>query len=451
MAESRDAEAKRLRVKSHKPGHAARRLAALAHNLVLAQNWPIDEALNRANRDFNLNGRDLQLARTLATVALKRRGGISRILAACLERGIPRKSGRLADILAIGAAQLLFLDIADHAAVDAAVADAKSDQATAGYAGLVNAVLRRIGRERAGMRADIADPAIDIPGWLATRWQTRYGAAAFQAMAETLRAEAHVDITVRDRPEFWAERLGGFVLANGSVRLDNRQDIAELPGFAEGQWWVQDAAASLPARLLRVRPAETCIDLCAAPGGKTAQLAAAGAHVLAVDRSAKRLERLAANLARLQLRAAIRACDVETLVAEPAPAVLLDAPCSATGTLRRNPDIAWTKSTLDIARFAALQERLLARAFALTAPGGRLVYSTCSLEPEEGEERMRAFLGKHPEARRMPIEPAEIPGFEAAVTAEGDLRVLPHLLPHDEPRLAGVDGFFIARLGRLGN
>jgi 16S rRNA (cytosine967-C5)-methyltransferase len=231
------------------------------------------------------------------------------------------------------------------------------------------------------------------------------------------------------------------------VRLVERGPIRALPGYAEGAWWVQDAAAALPARLLAARPGERVADLCAAPGGKTAQLAAAGAQVLAVDRSEPRLKRLAENMARLNLAVETRAADALALDAEPFDAVLLDAPCSATGTIRRHPDVPWVKGEEDIEKLAALQARLLDKAAALTKPGGRLVYCTCSLEPEEGEHQAMAFLARHAAFERVPARPEELPGLAEAITPEGDVRTLPH---HGGPALgaAGLDGFFIARFRR---
>ena len=226
--------------------------------------------------------------------------------------------------------------------------------------------------------------------------------------------------------------------------------VTMLPGFTEGQWWVQDAAAALPARLFGDVAGKTIADLCAAPGGKTAQLAQAGARVTAVDRSPNRMARLRDNLARLSLEA-------ETVVADAAEwhgrnrsggfdGILIDAPCTSTGTIRRHPDVGWLRQEADIAALAALQKRLLQQAVALLKPGGTLVYCTCSLEPEEGEQAIAALLAAEPAMRRVPIEAGEVAGLAEIVTAEGDLRTLPCHLPHDDPRLGGLDGFYAARL-----
>jgi 16S rRNA (cytosine967-C5)-methyltransferase len=240
------------------------------------------------------------------------------------------------------------------------------------------------------------------------------------------------------------------MLPTGSVRTLLQGSVTMLPGFTEGQWWVQDAAAALPVHLFGDIAGKTIADLCAAPGGKTAQLAQAGARVVAVDRSSNRMARLRDNLTRLSLEA-------ETVVADAAEwqgginagqfdGILIDAPCTSTGTIRRHPDIGWLRQEADIAPLAALQQRLLQRAVSLLKPGGTLVYCTCSLEPEEGEQAIVAFLATESSMRRAPVDAGEVAGLSEIVSAEGDLRTLPCHLPRDEPRLGGLDGFYAARL-----
>jgi len=232
------------------------------------------------------------------------------------------------------------------------------------------------------------------------------------------------------------------------VRTLLQGSVTMLPGFTEGQWWVQDAAAALPARLFGDVSGKSIVDLCAAPGGKTAQLAQAGAHVTAVDRSAPRMARLRDNLARLSLQAT----DVVADAAEWAggdgsfDGVLVDAPCTSTGTIRRHPDVAWLRQESDIAALTALQIRLLKKAVTLLKPGGTLVYCTCSLEPEEGERAVAALLATESAVRRAPVDAGEVAGLTEIITADGDLRTLPCHLPHEDPRLGGLDGFYAARL-----
>jgi 16S rRNA (cytosine967-C5)-methyltransferase len=316
------------------------------------------------------------------------------------------------------------------------------------YAGLVNAVLRRVTRE--GRESYTAlDPSLDTPAWLRERWRATYGEETTAAIMRVHLQEPPLDLTIKRDPAFWAEKLGGLLLPNGTVRLVAAGNITALPGFDEGAWWVQDAAASFPARLLGDVTNLRIADLCAAPGGKTAQLAAAGATVVAVDRSEKRMSRLSENLSRLSLPAETVVADAAEWSAEPFDGVLLDAPCSATGTVRRHPDIPWQKKPADLAALIGLQARLLDRAALLTRPGGLLVYATCSLEPEEGEQQIEAFLARHANFSRKSITPAEIDGFSESLLPAGDMRTLPCHLPHPEPRFSGCDGFFAARLQRL--
>lgn len=402
----------------------------------------LDEALATALRAERLEPGDAALARAIAVATFRRLGQIRGALAARLDRGLPSGKPRLVAILTTACAQILDLSVPDHAAVDLAVRLAKADGRTAGLAGMVNAVLRRVAREREAILAG-ADPLSgNTPDWLARRWTAARGAETAEAIARAHLAGAAIDLTLRDEGarEVWEERLGAEALPTGSLRLPaDGAPIPELPGFSEGAWWVQDAAAAIPARLLAVGEGERVLDLCAAPGGKTMQLASRGATVTALDRSAPRLGRLRENLARLGLSAEVAVADATTYAAEPFDAVLLDAPCSATGTIRRHPDVAWTKAEADIGRLADLQTALLDRAADLVRPGGRMVYCTCSLEPEEGEDQIRAFLARDSRFTRVPVRPEEVGGRTELIDANGDLRTLPS---------HGLDGFFAARLHR---
>jgi 16S rRNA (cytosine967-C5)-methyltransferase len=261
--------------------------------------------------------------------------------------------------------------------------------------------------------------------------------------------EPPLDITAKSDAPMWAEKLGGTLLPNGTIRVASAGSVTSLPGFDAGEWWVQDAAASIPARLLGNVARLSVADLCAAPGGKTAQLAAAGARVTAVDRSKVRMQRLSENLVRLALDAETVIADASEWVAGPFDAVLLDAPCSATGTIRRHPDIPWQKRLADIAALTGLQSRLLDRAAKLTRPGGLLVYATCSLEPEEGEQQIDAFLARHGSFQRVPIAPSELEGLTEFLSPLGDMRSLPCHVMNTDSRLSGCDGFYSARLRHI--
>lgn len=436
------------------PGLAARRVAANAVATLLgpSRGLALDDALAQAGRGESLDPGDGALARAIATASFRRLGFLKAALAERLRDGLPEDRPHLLALLVTGAAQILDLAVADHAAVDLAVRLTKSDPQLQHLAPLVNAILRRIGRERDAIRAAETDPlAVNTPEWLARRWAAAYGEETARGIAAAHLEGAALDLTLRDAPDAWAERLGGRLLDLGSLRLSGREAVADLSGYADGAWWVQDAAAALPVRLMAPRPDERVADLCAAPGGKTAQIAAAGARVTAVDRSAARLERLQRNLARLNLTADVVTTDALNLSEEtPFDAVLLDAPCSATGTIRRHPDVAWTKSEADIARLVGLQRRLLDKAARLTAPGGRLVYCTCSLEVEEGRDQVAAFLARHTTFERVPITADQVGGHAELIDGNGDLRTLPCHLGGGSGRGGGLDGFFASVLRRSG-
>ncbi len=349
------AEAQRLEAEQH-PGLPVRIAAAAILSDIVAKAHSLEECFSARAIPARLGGldaRDVALARSIVTVALRRLGTIRSALSELLEKGLPRQIAHLEWALIAAAAQILFLDVPDHAAVDLAVRMARLESKTAPYAALVNGVLRNLARERERILAQSDPLDHDTPPWLAARWRKTYGEDLARAIAAANRCEPTLDLTVKADPEDWAERLGARLLPTGSLRLMTHLPIAELAGYAEGEWWVQDAAAALPARLLQVGPGRRVADFCAAPGGKAAQLAAAGVEVVAIDRSAERLKRLAANFERLRLHADVIVADIATLKAAPFDAVLVDAPCLATGTIRRHPDIAWTKKPSDIAALAA--------------------------------------------------------------------------------------------------
>ena len=425
--------------------------AAVAALLGASRGLPLDDALAQAARITPVEPGEAALARAIATTSFRRLGYLREALAARMTQGLPEDQPRLVALLVTGAAQILDLAVADHAAVDLAVRAAKADPGLRHLAGLVNAVLRRVTREADAIRAAETDPlAANTPAWLRDRWRAAYGDDGARAIAAAHLDGAAIDLTVRDDPVAWAERLGGVALPLGSVRLaEVRAAVGELPGYDEGGWWVQDAAAALPARLLAPVAGERVADLCAAPGGKTAQLAITGARVTAFDRSSVRLERMRRNLARLRLDVEIRTVDVLGLGGDAVfDAVLLDAPCSATGTIRRHPDVAWTKTEADVGRLAGLQRRLLDKAATLVAPGGRVVYCTCSLEPEEGEAQVAAFLERTPSFERVPLTEDDVGGLTETIDRNGDLRTLPSHLADPGARRGGLDGFFASRLRR---
>ena len=439
-------------VQSEPPGLPARRIAADILDGVLRRRRALDELLEGRQAPAGLDAladRDRALVRHIVATSLRRLGSLRHLLDLCLDRGLPAEAPRVEAALLVGAAQILFLDVPDHAAVDLSVRLVQADRHAARYSKLVNAVLRRMARQGVDMLGTADAIVLDTPGWLSERWSRHYGTDAARAIALAHRTEPPLDLTVKSEPAAWAERLGGRVLATGSVRLIPHGPVPQLPGYEEGAWWVQDAAAALPVRLFGEVRGLAIADLCAAPGGKTAQLACLGAHVTAVDRSPTRLERVRQNLKRLSLAADVVQADAATLEAGPFDRVLIDAPCSSTGTIRRHPDIAWLKQEADLVGLTSLQARLLDQAVTLTQPGGIIVFCTCSLEPEEGEALIASFLGREPRVRRQPVDPAEVGGLTELVTAAGELRTLPIHYPAADPRLAGLDGFYAVRLIRM--
>jgi 16S rRNA (cytosine967-C5)-methyltransferase len=433
------------------PGLAARRIAADILDGVLHKHRTLDDQLDGTGAHPGLKtlaDRDRALMRRLVSTILRRLGTLGHLLSRLLDRGIPTDAPRAQSALLIGAAQILWMDVPDHAAVDLSVRLVQSDRRAAKYAGLVNAVLRRCAREGHTLVEEVRTQTLDLPHWLLARWTAQYGEAVAREMALAIANEPSLDLTVKSDPAQWASRLHGETLPTGTVRTLLHGSVTMLPGFLEGQWWVQDAAAALPARLFGDIRGKRIADLCAAPGGKTAQLAYAGAQVTAVDRSPARMARLRDNLARLSLSAE---CVIADAIEWPGEAdgfdgILLDAPCTSTGTIRRHPDVAWLRQEAEIATLAALQKRLLQKAVTLLKSGGTLVYCTCSLEPEEGEQPIAALLSSESGLRRVPITPGEVAGLSELLTADGDLRTLPCHLPHADAKLGGLDGFYAARL-----
>lgn len=401
---------------------------------------PLDDALTRTRAYAELEGRDRAFARALATATLRRLGAIDAVLARFLQRPLPETAAHARNLLRLGAAQLLVLQTPPHAAVGETVETANAMREARGFAKLMNAVLRRVSREGPSILEQLP-PGADLPAWLYTRWRAAYGDDA-PRIAQALRDEAPLDLSVKSDPVGWAQRLVAARTPTGSIRLTSHAAVDTLPGFTDGDWWVQDAAAALPALIIGDMSGKRVLDLCAAPGGKTLQLAAMGAHVTAVDKSAQRLERLRENLARTKLQAEVICADALEFRAEPFDAILLDAPCTSTGTLRRHPDVAWLRRPGDVRALADLQTRLIDAAVRLLKPDGRLVYAVCSLEPEEGPGVIAKALGRG--WKRVPIDAEEFAGAASFITPEGDLRTK----PSDWADIGGLDGFFASRLVR---
>jgi 16S rRNA (cytosine967-C5)-methyltransferase len=429
-----------------KPGYRARAAAAKMLSAVIEQKTPLDGMIDEdhGNPAFRaLSPQDRGLVRAILNSALRHQAWIDAIFDSFLDKPLPEGARHLRHILSVAAAQILFLDIPDHSAVDIAVEQARHDPRSSRFANLVNALLRRLAREKQEV-LDKAKATMPVfPVWFQTRLDHAYGPSTTKAVGDSFLELAPIDLTVKDDPAHWAKLIGGTVLPTGTVRLDAFDgSVAELPGFAEGSWWVQDAAAAIPARLMGDIKGKRVADLCAAPGGKTAQLIVQGAEVTAVEQSASRIKRLKSNLERLGLAADLKQTKLEEFKpSELFDAILLDAPCSSTGTIRRHPDVLWTKGPADIEKLADVQYRLLDSALGLVKPGGRIVFSNCSLDPLEGEELIEKFLTAHADVERIAISKEDWPGLEEAVNARGEFRTTPAML-------GGMDGFFAAVLWR---
>jgi len=430
-------------------GIGSRRLAINLIEAVLGRRRSLDEALaaTAQNSDGALDPRDRAFARLVAATVLRRHGQLATLVDAFVTQPLPEEARRVRHILLMAAAQLVFLAAPPHAVIDTAVTLCKGHKRTYRYRGLVNAVLRRIAEHGAAIIEQQDEVALNIPAWMRAQWTSDYGEPLAREIALASLREADLDLTAKTDATVWAERLGGRWLGAGAIRLsDHSGRIDALAGFAEGAWWVQDFAASLPARLFGDVSGRRIADLCAAPGGKTAQLAARGGLVTAVDSSASRLERLSANLARLGLDSTVVADDARSWTPDaPFDAILLDAPCSATGTIRRHPDILHLKSADDIAALTTLQADMLDHACDLLVPGGVLVYCTCALQKAEGEEQMARILARREDLIAMQVTAEEIAGNAHLLNTNGEIRTLPCHAPATDAA-PGMDGFFVGRL-----
>lgn len=422
-----------------------RRAALMLLTAVLREHKPLEDQAETICR--HLDPRDRAFVRMVVATTLRRIGQIDGVINRCLDRPMPAKLASVRDIIRLGVAQMVFLDTPAHAVVDTAVELVK-DGKMAPYAGLTNALLRRVAREGKDLAATIDASRLNTPRWLWQEWVADYGEMTARAIGQAHLGEAPLDISLKadQDPAQWAERLGATLLPTGSLRRLAGGAVQEMAGFAEGAWWVQDAAAALPVRLLGDVRGLSVLDLCAAPGGKTIQLASAGAQVTAIDRSARRLRRVTENLTRLGLTATVQDADATQWRPEHlADAVLLDAPCSATGTIRRHPDVARLKKAQDVTDLAAVQADLLRASAEMVKPGGLVVYCTCSLQKAEGERQIEAALAAGVPFEIDPVRPEEVGGLAELITPEGFLRTLPSHIP----QLGGLDGFFAARLRRV--
>ncbi|MCT4656230.1 MAG: methyltransferase domain-containing protein [Cohaesibacter sp.] len=434
---------------SRKSGMAAREGALRLTHAVLHDKQLLDDAYRAelANGPLRkLTGRDRAFAKRMVITLLQHLGEIDQVLAAFMKSGMPKKSGPLRNILRLAVAELLFLQVPSHAVVDSAVSHFRTWRKYAGFKGLTNAVLRNIASKDADCLAELDSAKANLPSWLYDDWLEAYGKDSLDAMAAACsQSPVPLDLSFKtrdDRAESLAKELKGTWLPTGSLRLAVHDKVDELAGFEQGDWWVQDAAATIPVQMLGDVTGKKVLDLCAAPGGKTLQLAAAGAEVTALDLSGKRLRRIEENLERTGLTAQLVQGDaLKHKFGKAFPAILLDAPCSATGTMRRHPELIHQRTPKDIAHFAALQAKMLRRAAKLLDDDGQLIFCTCSLQNAEGPDLVSDFLMEHPDFGIEPIKAGEIGGLDPFIADDGSIRTRPDLWPER----GGMDGFFAIR------
>ncbi len=416
---------------------------------VLDRKNALDVTLDSSSEFANMEQRERAFTRMLLTTTLRRLGQIDDLINSAQNRPDSLRTPMLRNILRLGVTQLFFMVVPDHASVDTSVRLAEQ-AGMAKQKGFVNAILRKLIRDGKARINNQDAGRLNTPEWLLKIWIEDYGLNKAAKIAQANMNIAPLDISVKDISEraYWGNALQAYELSTGTLRRAHGGTIRDMEGFESGKWWVQDAAAAIPATLFGDIDGQHVIDMCAAPGGKTLQLAAMGANVTAIDRSATRLKRLEENLMRMDLKDRVNIDISDAAIwkpSEPAQRILLDAPCSATGTIRRHPDTGYLKSPKDIERLASIQEKLLSHAGEMLNIGGLLIYCTCSLQKDEGERQIEHFLGSNPNFERIIIKPQEIGGYEQLINDNGDLRAMPYNLSEQ----GGLDGFFVSRLRRV--
>lgn len=444
-----------------KPGLAVRSTATTILTRVIDDGRGLDGLLDTHHGPASyrkLSQTDKSLVRAIATTAFRHRGEIDLALSKMLDRKLPKNARHLLHTLHVAAAQILFMEIPDSAAVDLAVSALNEEKRSHRFASLANAILRRMSREKDTLfkshsAAELA--ILNMPTWLRSRTKKSYGRDRLATIAGQHMLEPVLDLSVKSDPQGWAEKLGGVHLLNNTIRINASGKVEDWEGYQDGEWWVQDAAAAVPATLFGDLKGKSALDLCAAPGGKTAQLANMGASVTALEASKPRLQRLEENMRRLKLEVeSVNADLFEWQPTELFDAVLLDAPCSSTGTIRRHPDVQWTKSPEIVDGLAKLQKDMVSKAASFVKPGGTLVFANCSLDRAEGEDVYAQLLSADTELTPRPVTKDEMQNLPDAITGQGTVRTLPcHLqdikIPKetniDPLRFTGLDGFFAAR------
>lgn len=416
-----------------------RRLALRAFDDVYRKKKSLDAAVLDISLDGDLSGSDKAFSRLLVIDSLRRLGEIDDILFRFLEKPLPSKHAFVQDVLRLSVLQIFFLKTVPYAAVSTGVELLKSYRKGA-FCALANAVLRKVAAQSENIKTDELK---NFPDWLIEKWQKAYGKKVSLRLAKSFLKEAPLDFSVKENPALWAEKLHGSVLPSGTVRRMESVNVSLLEGYETGDWWVQDFSASLPVKMFSALKGKRVLDVCAAPGGKTAQLCQAGALVTALDVSEKRMRRLKENMDRLSFTPQTVVADFRRWK-EQNPhirfdAVLLDAPCSATGTLRRHPDILYHRTADDVQRLCTVQRELLEAALDVLKENGELVYAVCSLLPQEGVEQAD-FIEQTGLAVRLPLKESVVP--DEVITKKGDVLVFPDTFEN----VGGADGFYACRL-----
>lgn len=425
---------------------AIRKLSLEIFEDVMIRHQALDQILENKSSFKTLSIPDRAFVRMLVTTAIRRLGQCDDIIRRATDRKDPPSPPSLQSLLRLGITQLVFMDVPDHAACDLSV-DLAGVCGLSKQKGFVNAVMRRVAREGREWTTRQDTARLNIAPWLMEKWILDYSLKAAIDIAQASQLEAPLDITLKqpDQIKAWAETLQATILPTGSLRRYQKGPVIDLPGFLDGMWWIQDASASLPVQLFGDLSGKHVVDLCAAPGGKTAQLAAAGARVDAVDRAAGRMRLLMDNMERLRLSDRVQTHISDAALWQPraqVDAVLADVPCSATGTLRRHPDVGWLKGPRDIETLVDVQARILDNAANILKPEGVLIYCTCSLQKAEGEDQITAFLERRRDFSRASFHLSEVKGITECINRDGDIRLMPQFLAKD----GGLDGFFISRL-----
>ena len=432
-----------VRFMKKKPGNISRKKLALILKDVIEDFISFDDAFQKATKNQNsmkLSNKDKAFIYLLSSSVLRYLTQIDSTIDHLLKEPIKKLPSNPKMALRIGVAQIFILETPTHAAVNTSV-----DSATVKWRALVNAVMRNVAREEEKYK-NIFNDSPKVPKWLLDRWKKNWPNDYLNFIECIQDIHPHIDIAVKSNISKWQIELNAELMPNNVLRLRETGLIADKKGYDEGEWWVQDYSSQLPVKCLNIKENDEILDLCAAPGGKTAQMISLGAKVHSIDLNKTRIKRFKENMKRLKLNTVIENVDILTYETERKwNKILLDVPCSSTGTIRKNPDILYSKNEKSVSNLIDLQKKLLEKSWSLLSKGGQLIYCNCSLEKEEGEVQIMKFLQKHKDCKIDKISSDLIDDIEYSVTDEGWLRIL----PNGKESVKNRDGFFIASLKKV--